>query len=185
MPSRNAIRYASSAVKHGGVIAYPTEAVYGLGCDPNNPAAINRLLAIKQRSVDLGLILIAADFEQLEGFIAPISENDLSRLMQNWPGPQTWVIPAAAGIAGSLTGEYSTIAVRVTAHPIARALCEQCGHALVSTSANVSGSEPARDAATVRRTLGDQLDYILGGEVGDLDGPTPIRDLLTGKVLRA
>lgn len=145
---------------------------------------MTRLLEIKQRSPDQGLILIASGIDQLEAYFAPLDEAARQRLMQSWPGPQTWTVPAAAGAPVWLTGKHPSIAVRVTAHPVARVLCRLCGHALVSTSANLSGQRPARDARSVRRMLGAELDYILCGRVGGLAGPTPIRDLLTGKVLR-
>jgi L-threonylcarbamoyladenylate synthase len=178
------LRRAAAAIERGGVIAYPTEAVYGLGCDPDNFDAVSKLLAIKQRSPDQGLILIAADIGQLEKYFAPLAGTARNTLLESWPGPQTWVVPAANTTPSWLTGKHRTIAVRVTAHPVANALCRQCGYALVSTSANLSGYPPARDARTVRRMPGQELDYILVGPVGSLTGPTPIRDLLSGKILR-
>lgn len=182
MPSQFLLRRAAAAIEHGGVIAYPTEAVYGLGCDPDNFDAVSKLLAIKQRSPDQGLILIAASIDQLEKYMAPLNPAARNTLLQSWPGPQTWIVPAAHGTPSWLTGNHPTIALRVTAHPVASALCRLCGHALVSTSANLSGYPPARDARVVRRM--PELDYILDGPVGNLAGPTPIRDLLSGNLLR-
>ena len=184
MPSNFLIRRAAAVVNDGGVIAYPTEGVYGLGCDPDDPDAVARLLEIKQRSPEQGLIVIAARIDQLEDYFAPLSKASRHKLDQAWPGPQTWLVPAADDAPDWLTGRHTTIAARVTAHPIASALCDQCGHALVSTSANLSGRPPARDNRSVRRMLGDEVDYILGGPVGRLGKATPVRDLLTGKVLR-
>ena len=185
MPGQFLIRRAAAVIADGGVIAYPTEGVYGLGCDPDDHDAVMRLLEIKRRPVELGLILIAADIDQLRDYIAPLSNAELARMNKSWPGPQTWLVPAADDAPSWLTGRHTTIAVRVTAHPVASRLCSACGHALVSTSANVSGRPPARDVLAVQRMLRDELDYILGGPVGTLGKPTPIRDLSSGKTLRA
>ncbi len=185
MPSAFHIRRATDIVRSGGVIAYPTEAVYGLGCDPADENAVERLLEIKQRPREQGLIVIAAGLVQVEQYLEPIGKRERKRLKKTWPGPQTWLIPAAAGTPDWLTGRHNTLAVRVTDHPVARALCRRLGHGLVSTSANRSSYPPARDALTVRRMLGDELDYILSGPVGSLARPTPIRDLVSGDIIRA
>ena len=179
------LRRAVETVKSGGVIAYPTEAVYGLGCDPLEHAAVRRIFAIKQRDQTKGLILIASDMAQLLPFMAGLSGDILSKLKASWPGPVTWVVPAAPALPFWLSGGRSTLAVRVTAHPIASALCRELGMALVSTSANRSGRPPARTALAVRTQLGDGVDEIVAGPVGGLNRPTEIREALTGKVLRA
>jgi L-threonylcarbamoyladenylate synthase len=179
------LRRAVETVKSGGVIAYPTEAVYGLGCDPLEHAAVRRIFALKQRDQAKGLILIASDISQLMPFIAELSTDILAKLKASWPGPVTWVVPAAPSLPFWLSGGRSTLAVRVTAHPIASALCESAGMALVSTSANRSGRPPARTALAVRTQLGDGVDEIVAGPVGGLNKPTEIREALTGKVLRA
>jgi L-threonylcarbamoyladenylate synthase len=171
-------------VKSGGIIAYPTEAVYGLGCDPRNEAAVRRLLALKRRPAHKGLILIAADFAQLALFLQPLSPADQARLAATWPGPLTWLIPARPETPGWLRGRHATLAVRVTAHPLAAALCWACGHPLVSTSANLSGRPPARTALAVRRQLGRNLDYLLPGPTGGAAQPTEIRDLRTERRVR-
>jgi len=173
----------ATAVRAGGVIAYPAEAVFGLGCDPRNEAALARLIDIKQRDAGKGMILIAADLEQLRDFIAPLRAADERTLRADWPGPETWVVPAADGLSPLLTGGRDTIAVRVTAHPQAAALCRACGP-LTSTSANPSGQPPLREAATVEALFGERLGAVLGGKVGGLQCPTRIRDLRSGRVLR-
>lgn len=178
------LRQAAHTIHHGGIIAYPTEAVFGLGCDPLNPEAVFRLLDIKQRPVEKGLILIAANLDQLAPFIAPLSETDRKRLLATWPGPSTWLLPARPETPYWLTGSHDTIAVRVTAHPTASALCLAANHALVSTSANLSGRKPARSSLQARRQFGNQLDMILNGALGKEDRPTTIRDLSTDKLIR-
>ncbi len=175
---------AARAVRAGGLIAYPTEAVYGLGCDPDDEAAVKRLLALKRRPMHKGLILIAADFAQLARFLQPLSAAEHARLAATWPGPQTWLIPARSTTPRWLRGRHDTLAVRVTAHPLAAALCRHCGHPLVSTSANRSGRPPARTALAVRRQLSRHLDYILTGPTGGAAKPTAIRDLRTERLIR-
>lgn len=184
-PASWPLRRAVDAVRRGGVIAYPTEAVFGLGCDPLEPDAVERILNIKRRDAAKGVILIASRLSQLQPFMAKLDPDVLMTLERSWPGPVTWVVPAADHVPTWLTGGRATLAVRVTAHPIAHALCEACGIALVSTSANLSGQPPARTALAVRTQLGDAVDCIVPGAVGGLSKPTEIREALTGKVLRA
>ncbi len=167
----------------GGVIAYPTEAVFGLGCDPWNGAAVCRILRLKRRSPAKGLILVAAELAQLEPFVYFPNQAILDRVLSTWPGPVTWVLPARSGVPKWLRGDYKSLAVRVTAHPIASALCAEAG-ALVSTSANPSGCIPARCVQKVRAYFKNALDYIVPGEVGLEERPTEIRDGITGKILR-
>lgn len=177
-------RQAARIVHRGGLIAYPTEAVYGLGCDPLNAAAVQRLLTLKNRSMDKGLILIAADFDQLRPYLAALSTDDEATLAATWPGPVTWLVPARPETPRWLRGQHRSLAVRVTDHPLAATLCRQLGHPLVSTSANRSGQIPARSPLTVQRQLGPALDLILEGPLGKQSRPTTIRDLASGKTLR-
>ena len=178
------LQRAAQVVRSGGVIAYPTEAVYGLGCDPRNVQAVERVIAIKGRSAAKGLILIAADPRQLEPFIQPLPAERREEILASWPGPVTWVLPARADIPEQLTGGRPTLAVRVTAHPLAAALCLACDTPLVSTSANFSGELPATTAPEVGQRLGGRLDYVVPGECGPQKRPSTIRDGLTGEVLR-
>lgn len=176
---------AVRALRAGGVIAYPTEAVFGLGCDPRDAAALERILALKGRPTSLGLILIASEFSQLAPLLAPLPPELEARASATWPGPVTWIWPCAAGLPPALTGGRDTLAVRVTAHPGAAALCHAFGGAIVSTSANRHGEPPARDAAAVLAAFGDALDAVVDGPCGGLARPTEIRDVRTGAVLRA
>lgn len=175
---------ASRIVKAGGIIAYPTEAVFGLGCDPANPLAVSRLLAIKQRPPSKGLILVAANREQLDPWIQPLPTELEQRLTRSWPGPVTWLAPARDDCPTWLTGNHQTLAVRVSAHPRVRALCRRLGSALVSTSANVSSLRPARSVLEVQLRFARHIDYILPGELGGRARPSTIRDLLSGKTIR-
>ena len=178
------LRQARAVIQHGGIVAYPTEAVFGLGCDPLNRSAVERLLAIKQRSMEKGLILIAADYSQLEPFIGELPEARLKQVLASWPGPHTWLFPVSAQTPRWLCGAHDSLAVRVTRHPLAAALCRCCGSALVSTSANISGHPPACSTLKVQQTLGHEIDYILHGDTSGLRKPTAIRDGLTGQAIR-
>lgn len=178
------LRQAAARLHAGGVIGYPTEAVYGLGCDPLNPLAVNRLLRLKGRAAGKGLILIAADPNQLVPYLLPLTPRIRQRVRPTWPGPVTWLLPAAPEIPEWLTGGRDVLAVRVTAHPVAAALCRAFGAPLVSTSANPSGQPPARSALQVRHRFGSSLDDIVPGATGGLLRPTEIRDGRTGRILR-
>ena len=169
-------------LQQGGIIAYPTEAIYGLGCDPDNESAVRRLLEIKQRPVNKGLILIAANFSQVEKYLKPLTEQQ-QKLTQ--PSETTYIYPALETAPRWLTGNFNSLAVRISKHPLVREICLQFNSALVSTSANLSGDEPAKNARQVSLTLGDNIDAILDGETGDLDKPTEIRDSISGQIIRA
>lgn len=185
MAGRLAIRRAGAAIRAGGVIAYPTEAVWGLGCDPLDAEAVARILAIKDRPATMGLVLIAAAFAQVEPWIEPLPDKVRARITASWPGPVTWVFPAQAWVPDWIHGGRGSVAMRVTAHPQSAQLCRQAGSAIVSTSANRSGRPPARTAIQVRRWFRGELDLILGGATGRRDRPSEIRDALTGRQLRA
>ena len=178
---------AARSVRSGGVIAYPTEAVWGLGCDPFNEAAVMRLLSIKQRDVAKGLILIAGERAQLEGLLdwSALDADRLAAVDAGWPGPSTWIVPATPRVPRWITGTHSGVAVRVSAHPLVGALCGKLGGPLVSTSANRAGEPPAFRREELDPELLAQLDGVSEGETSGLAAPTAIRDALTGAVLRA
>lgn len=186
------LREAARVVSHGGVIAYPTEAVFGLGCDPLDPEAVLRILDIKGRDIDKGLILIAADINALLPYVEPLPPNRMAEIRASWPGPNTWLFPARPETPSWLTGAHDTLAVRVTAHPVAAALCRACvrygshigSGALVSTSANLSGLQPARTSLDVRHQLRNAPDLLLAGRCGIHPRPSTIRDGRSGRVLR-
>lgn len=170
-------------LRHGGLIAYPTESCYGLGCDPRHPHALNRLIRLKGRSATKGLLLIADHVKRLQPYMRPLCARDLARMKRSWPGPVTWVVPASAACLPLLTGGHATIAVRVTAHPDAARLCRSLGMALVSTSANKSGRKPAKTAAECRRIFGAQV-RVIAGRIGRRRRPSTLIDLATGTILR-
>jgi len=178
---------AVATLRAGGVIAYPTEAVWGLGCDPAHEAAVMKLLQLKQRPVEKGMILVAADPAQLEGWVRmevlPLERQ--SAVLASWPGANTWILPAGVRAPRWITGEHSGIAVRISAHPLVAALCRAWGGPLVSTSANLAGEPPARTRAELDPRLLALLDGLIDGQTGGLAQPTPIRDALSGQVLRS
>ena len=164
-------------------MAYPTESVFGLGCDPMNAAAVARIIGIKRRDPEAGFILLACDISQIRPYLATDPES-IPGLPESWPGPVSWVIPASTLAPEWITGNSPNVAVRVTAHPLAAALCKEFGSAIVSTSANRSGKAAARTTVQVRYRLGEVLDYILPGETGKEAVPSEIRDATTGAILR-
>lgn len=175
---------AIETVREGGVIAYPTEAVYGLGCDPRNETAVQRILALKQRDVRQGLILVAADFTQFGDLIKSLPDELTTHVFATWPGPVTWLWPAADNCPAWLTGGRDTLAIRVSAHPLVQRLCRSTGP-LVSTSANPHGQPPARSAKEAKAYFPEGVDYVLGGETGGAEAPSEIRDVRTGEILRS
>lgn len=178
------IKQAAETLRRGGVIAYPTEAVWGLGCNPFDADAVEHLLALKQRPQSKGLILIAANMEQVEPFIDHIDDLQRQRLKNSWPGPITWLVPTNYRAPDWITGKFNSLAVRVTAHPVAAALCLAYGGPIVSTSANVQGRPPARTRLDLLRHFGNALNAITPGEVGKRLTPSEIRDLATGQIVR-
>lgn len=176
----------TALLRQGGVIAYPTEGVWGLGCDPRNEAAVVRLLALKQRDVAKGLILIASDEAQLAAFIetSPLSQAQLAQVRASWPGPNTWIVPASANAPRWITGAHTGIAVRVTAHPLVRALCDTFGGALVSTSANIASEPSPCSRAELDPRILAGVDAISEGETLGRQQPSTIRDARSGSTLR-
>lgn len=175
---------AVEQLQAGHVIAYPTEAVFGLGCDPRNEAAVRRLLLLKGRHESAGLVLIASEFSQLIPWVSEVDESLLDVAMKTWPGPVTWLFPRAADVPDYVAGRHDTVAVRITAHEPSRALCTAFGSALISTSANHTTAKPARSVAQVLDYFGSELAGILEGELGGSENPSEIRDLVSGKTIR-
>jgi L-threonylcarbamoyladenylate synthase len=181
-----AISNAVQAMHNGGVIAYPTEGVWGLGCDPFNEAAVMRLLALKQREVEKGLIVVAADTGQIAGLLQGLDDTLLMKLKDSWPGPNTWLLPDPnQSYPGWIKGKFATIAVRVSAHPVVRQLCLAFGGPIVSTSANEATQPPALTLDQVLGYFPDSLDAVVPGELGGQQGPSVIRDLVQDTVLRS
>ena len=184
-PALSNIEQAVESLRLGGIIAYPTESVFGLGCDPNNLQAVQNLLDLKSRSPAKGLIIIASNVEQLAPWVDFSCVPSLQTIQSTWPGPETWVIPCKNDVSKLLRGSHSSLAVRVSAHPIVQQLCEQFGGAITSTSANKSGEDTLDNLSSLQQQFSEQVDcYVSGNISGDVQ-PTRIRDALTGKLIRA
>ncbi|MDH4048994.1 MAG: L-threonylcarbamoyladenylate synthase [Gammaproteobacteria bacterium] len=176
------LQRAARIVRAGGVVAYPTEGVYGLGCLPQADEAVQHILSIKQRDPAMGLILIAADSSQLEEWVA--SGVPTADLYSSAERPVTWIVPAAASVSTLIRGNHEGLAVRITSHPVARALCLAADSAIVSTSANVSGRPTSRNLHVLRRQFGHLVDCVVAGRCGPAGGASEIRDWRSGKVIR-
>lgn len=180
------IQQSVQAMRQGGVIAYPTEAVWGLGCDPFNEAAVQHLLNIKRRPMHKGLVLIAGDISQIEFLLADLTDEELDKVTADWPGPFTWILPDPKGLIPAwIKGKHQAVAVRVSAHSGVKELTDAYGSFIVSTSANPSECLPARDSLKVKTYFGNKLDYVLPGKLGGLAQPTQIRDLRSNQLIRA
>ena len=182
-----ALADAAGLLQRGGVVAYPTEAVWGLGCDPFDETAVLRLLALKQRPVDKGVILIAGALDQFDGLLdwdaLPTDRGEA--VFASWPGPHTWIVPATGRVPHWITGAHDGVAVRVSAHPTVVALCTAFGGPLVSTSANPAGAPPPRALEVFDPGLLAAVDGMVAGDTGGLERPTVIRDARSGDALRA
>jgi L-threonylcarbamoyladenylate synthase len=175
---------AAALLRAGGVLAYPTEAVFGLGCDPDNRAAFEKIFELKARPPEQGVLLIASDLSQIADWIDAPPEA-IARARATWPGAHTWVFPRSSRVPEWVAGGHSGIALRVTAHEAAAALCRAFGGPIVSTSANIHGQPPARSAGEVEAMFSAGLDGVLHGHTGGLQRPTPIADAITGVIIRA
>ncbi|OIR16739.1 threonylcarbamoyl-AMP synthase [mine drainage metagenome] len=176
-------RQLAAHLRRGGLIAYPTESCYGFGCDPDNRRAVLRLLKLKQRPQRKGLILIASHYRQVARYLAPLTSAEQARLQHDGAQAITYLMPVRSSCPRWLRGEHDTLAVRLTAHPLARQLCRSAGRALVSTSANLSGQRPVRTYAECRRLFGKQV-WVLRGKVGKRKRPSTIRTWMDGRIIR-
>jgi len=178
------IKKAIQIVNVGGVICYPTESVYGLGCDPDDFEAVAYLLELKKRQMSKGLLLVADNVMQLESYIDLNDSATINQLTALTNKPVTWLVACTLSTPPWLTGEHQTIAVRISRHPIVKQLCKQFQGALVSTSANVSGQASTRKSWAVRRRFGSRVDYYVPGKLGEFETESEIRNMLTGELIR-
>ena len=174
-------------LRQGAVIAYPTEGLWGLGCLPSFPDSVARILQMKQRCWTQGLILIASSIEQVAFYLPSMDAKNHKLLAEKWPGATTFLVPDKGHAPYWITGRHNTLALRVSAHPIVKSICDHLGCPIVSTSANRSGKPAARTALQTRQfltSIGHAVDYIVPGQIGDAQGATEIRNLLSGEVIR-
>ncbi len=177
------LQHCVNQLRDNSVIAYPTEAVFGLGCDPDSEQAVMALLALKKRPAEKGLILIAASYQQLIPYIRDeeLTSEQRERMFSHWPGPVTFVVPSSA--PRWLTGKFDSLAIRVSDHPDVQKLCNSFGKPLVSTSANLSGQEPCRNVQEVNSQFGADFP-VLQGVTGGRTNPSEIRNVITGELIR-
>lgn len=177
---------ALSVFNLGGLIAYPTEAVFGLGCDPDNESALQRLLRLKERPIEKGLILLAGEFTQLLPYVdvSQLTAPTLKKLSSDWPSGITMLLPKKKHTSKLLSGKFESIAVRVTRQVDVVALCQLSKKPIVSTSANLSGQEPAKTWQTLDATLTQKVDLIIKGDTLGYSSPSKIIDALTGHIIR-
>ena len=182
--NNESIKKAAALLHAGKVIAYPTEGMYGLGCDPFNRLAVLKIMKLKKRQLKKGLILVGYSFDQFKELMHEVPEDTLSAVSRTWPGPITWVFPATPKAPKWITGNRHTLAIRVSAHPVVQELCRAFNNPIVSTSANLEGNPPIYTQTALKETLGKQLDMIVPGKIGERRCASEIRDVMTGKVIR-
>jgi len=175
---------AVDALRAGGVIAYPTEYCFGLGCDPRDVDALSRLLEIKQRQRDRGVILVAATLEQVSEYAELKNLSRLDEIIQSWPGPNTWILPAKNSVSAWVRGKHASIAMRISQHVTCQALCTEFGHPIVSTSANRHGQDALLNTSDVMREFSQELNYVVDAPVGHATRASTIRDAISGEQLR-
>ena len=179
------IELACQALKQGNIIAYPTEAVWGLGCDPYNEIAVNKILRLKDRPVDKGLILIGGSIDQFEPLLRELSVELRDTLDASWPGHITWLVPDPDQLIPQwIKGTHQSVAIRVSAHPVVQELCSTFAGPLVSTSANEAGEEEIRSRLILEDKFADKIACIVDGELGQAVKPSEMRDLLSGEIIR-
>lgn len=179
---------AIQTLHSGQVLAYPTEAVWGLGCDPYNQYAFEQILQLKNRPIEKGVILIAASLEQVQPFLNGLSTAQIAQMQHSWDIAEqdqatTWLVPLTPAVPTWISGQHDRVAIRVTSHPLVRKLCNGFGAAIVSTSANPAGLPPAKSHTDIQQYFGEQL-AVLDGPLGQSRAPSKIRDIVSGQVLR-
>jgi L-threonylcarbamoyladenylate synthase len=181
-PQRDALQEAAKWIRTGGLVALPTDTLYGLAADPFRADAVARVFTVKGRAEGHPLPLIAADADQIAARLSPLSPVAERLAAKFWPGPLTLLIPAPAALVRDVTGGTGRVAVRVPAHDIARAICRAADRPITATSANRSGQPATADPAEVERALGDDIDLLIdtgptrGGApstIVDVTGATP------------
>ncbi len=177
---------AALALQNGEVIAYPTEGVYGLAADATNEVAVKRLLAMKQRASSKGFIVMSASLTKLDSLIEPLDDIETVAVLESYRGGfrYTWIVPAKASVPHYLRGDFTTLAIRVTNHPDALALCERMPVGVVSTSANLHQEAPLMSPAAIMAVFGSEIAGVMQGEIGGLSSPTRIVNLKTKAVIR-
>ena len=174
------VSQAKVILKNGGVVAYSTETVLGLGCDPHNQQAVHRILWLKNRAVENGLITLVDSLTSLQQYSTLLSANQIDSIAS--AKNTTWLVPANEQVPTWVRGKHEKLAVRITQHPIAKPL-SAATQGIISTSANISSYKILADQNEIRNWFGPHVDYIIVGETGS-NTPSEIKDLITGEQLR-
>lgn len=174
----------ANILRQGGIVAYPTEAVWGLGCDPYNEKAVRRILELKSRPEYKGLILVAGEKKELEPWLAILDNNAALRLISKTEVPTSWVVPDIKIAPNWIRGEHNSVAIRLSQHSSVQQLCKAFQGAIVSTSANPAGLPPAKNIEEVNTYFGNEIDAIFNAPLGGKSEPSQVRDILTDVVFR-
>ncbi len=173
-------------IVQGGVVAYPTETVWGLGCDPYSEQAVHQILELKSRPVEKGLILISGSAEHFDSLLSPLDSELRERFLQPTDVPTTWLVPDIRDqIPRWVKGQHNSVALRVSQHSVVQGICSRLGHAIVSTSANPAGLVPAKTLLDLRRYFNARLDAVIPGSLGGFNKPSMIKDLESGQIIRS
>ena len=175
---------AVTLLRANGVIAYPTESCFGLGCNPKSASAVQRILKMKRRQQSMGVILVGGNLDHILPYLDNSAIPLLDKAMLTWPGPVTWILPAAKCVPHWITGQHQGLAVRISNHPGVKKLCHRFNGAIVSTSANPHGMPSARNSQQTAYYFGKKVDYILSGITSGNSRPSKIMNGETGLVLR-
>ena len=184
MQNENAIDTACNVIRSGGIIAYPTESVFGLGCNPFNKSAVLKLLKLKKRPVEKGLIVIASHIQQVLPLISPKQPNDLARALKTWPGHYTWIFPKSKRVPDWVSGDFETIAVRVSKHPTVKKLCDALNEPLISTSANITNEPLLNSIKDIKNCFSDKIGVYIDEPVGTELHASSIIDAHTNTIVR-
>ena len=176
---RNAIR----TLKSGGIIAYPTESVFGLGCDPYNLAAVSKILTIKNRSYNKGLILLVSDVRQAQPLLKPLTKKQIEQINQQTERATTWLLYKASTVSPLLSGHHNKLAIRVATNPVAKRLCQAFGKPIVSTSCNLNTKPTSSEVSDIRNKMLLKVDKIISGSCCQQPS-SKIIDLETGVIHR-
>lgn len=182
-PTPQNINKAAHIIKNGGLIAYPTETVYGLGADPHNVDAIAKIFSTKGREENKGIILLIRDQSDLPTLVETVTPTAQTLIDAFWPGPLTLIFKALPSLPSALTGGLDTIALRHSSSPITTQLLNALRTPITSTSANRSGTPPCTSAHDVQNTLGDHLDFILDGGTSPDTLPSTLVDVSTNQAI--
>jgi L-threonylcarbamoyladenylate synthase len=182
-PGADVMALAAQVIGRGGLIALPTDTLYGLAVNPFNAVAVERLFRAKGRSAAQALPLIAANHAQVVSALGELSQPAAALARRFWPGPLTLLVKAPASLAAAVSAGTGRVGIRVPAHAAARALCLACDGPLTATSANVSGEPASNDPDVVARAMSESIDLLLdagltaGGQpstIVDVTAPSPV-----------